>query len=68
MNPVKVFVGLSLVMLGLMLLAIQNANVQYGSVFIIGPFPIVLASSPEMAFVAILIAIVMLLALLLMVR
>ena len=68
MNPVKVFIGLSLVMLGLMLLAIQNVNVQYGSVFIIGPFPIVLASSPEMAFVGILIAVAMLLAFLLMVR
>jgi uncharacterized protein (TIGR00304 family) len=52
MNPFKVFAGIMFVMVGLSLLAISSlagANAQYGAVVIIGPIPIVLASSPDMA-------------------
>ena len=68
MNPIKVFIGFILIMLGLALLALKSGNVQYGSVFIIGPIPIVLASSPELALIGILIAVILMLTVLLMVR
>ncbi len=68
MNPIKVFAGFVILMLGLALLLIKSASVQYGSVFIIGPIPIVFASSPEMALIGILIAVVLMLTALLMVR
>ncbi len=39
MNPFKVMVGVAVVMLGLTLLALSNAeNVEYGGVVVIGPF------------------------------
>ena len=46
MNPVKVFAGIMIIMLGFILLTIsQFENVEYGGVVIIGPIPIVFASS-----------------------
>ena len=55
MNPFKVFSGLVMVMLGISLLALSTlstsnySNSEYGMVLIIGPFPIILASSPQIA-------------------
>ncbi len=46
MNPFKVFAGITIMMLGFMLLIIsQFENVEYGGVIIIGPIPIIFASS-----------------------
>ncbi len=64
MNPIKVFVGIAIIFLGLSLLALSQPNVQFGGVILIGPIPIVLSSSPSMAFFAIILAIAMLLFLL----
>ncbi len=69
MNVFKVFTGFILVMLGLSLLAAQNiGSVEYGSVIIIGPIPIVLASSPGMAIFAVVFAVFLILFMLIMAR
>ncbi|WP_202319492.1 TIGR00304 family membrane protein [Archaeoglobus neptunius] len=59
MNPFKIFAGLTIVMLGVSLLALSSAdhNAEYGGVVIIGPFPIVFSSSPDIATFMILLAI-----------
>ncbi|RLI87786.1 MAG: hypothetical protein DRO98_03885, partial [Archaeoglobales archaeon] len=50
MRPDKVFIGLAIIFLGFALLALSYLpNAEVGGVIVIGPFPIVLASSPEMA-------------------
>ena len=68
----KVFIGITLLFMGLALLAVSSmmnsANVQYGGVIIIGPIPIVVGSSPGMAIFGIMFAIVMLLIVLSMMR
>lgn len=62
MRPDKVFIGLAIIFLGFALLALSYLpNAEVGGVIVIGPFPIVLASSPEMALFGIVIAAVMLL-------
>lgn len=62
MRPDKIFIGFALVFMGISLLLVSSAtHVEYGGVVIIGPFPIVLASSPDMAVFGIIISAVMLL-------
>ena len=69
MNPIKVFVGIALIFMGISLLLISQAeSVEYGGVVVIGPFPIILASSPDMAVVGILVAAVFLLMFLFLTR
>lgn len=61
MNPFKVFTGFVILMLGISLLLLsssQNYGAEYGGVVVIGPFPIVFASSPDIATFMILIAII----------
>jgi uncharacterized protein (TIGR00304 family) len=60
MRPDKVFIGFALIFMGISLL-LMSSGVQYGGVLIIGPFPIVLASSPDMAVLGILMSAFMLL-------
>ncbi len=68
----KVFVGITLIFMGLALLmissAVHSANVQYGGVIIIGPFPIVFGSSLDMAVFGIIFALIMLLIMLTLLR
>ncbi len=68
----KVFVGITLIFMGLALLmissAVHSANVQYGGVIIIGPFPIVFGSSLDMAVFGIIFAVIMLLIMLTLLR
>ncbi len=68
----KVFMGITLIFMGLALLmiasAMHSANVQYGGVIIIGPFPIVFGSSPGMALFGVMFAIVILLMTLMLLR
>ena len=56
-----VFLGLALIFLGLSLLVLSTGNVQYGGVILIGPFPIIIGSSPGMAMLGIVFAFLMLL-------
>ncbi len=49
MNPVKVFAGVALLMMGVSLLMLSADNVSYGGVLIIGPVPIVVASDVGLA-------------------
>lgn len=60
MNPFKVFTGFVILMLGVSLLFLSSiqANTEYGGVIIIGPFPIVFASNPDIATFMILIAVI----------
>ena len=61
MNPFKVFTGFVILMLGISLLLLSSAQkyrAGYGGVVVIGPFPIVFASSPDIATFMILIAII----------
>ncbi len=68
----KVFAGITLIFMGLALLmissAVHSANVQYGGVIIIGPFPIVFGSSLDMAVLGIIFAVIMLLIMLTLLR
>ena len=68
----KVFIGITLLFMGLALLTmastINSANVQYGGVIVIGPIPIVVGSSPGMAIFGIMFATIMLLIVLAMMR
>ncbi len=58
MNPLKVFAGVTLVMVGLAMLALSSVeNADYGAVVVIGPLPIVVASSPDMAALMLLFAV-----------
>ncbi|AAB88981.1 conserved hypothetical protein [Archaeoglobus fulgidus DSM 4304] len=67
MNPFKVMIGFAVVMLGLTLLALSSAeNVEYGGVVIIGPFPIVFGSSPDIAVLMVFVALILILLPLLM--
>ena len=69
MNPIKIFVGIALIFMGISLLLISQAeSVEYGGVVVIGPFPIILASSPDMAIVGIFIAAFLLLMFLFLTR
>ncbi len=62
MRPDKIFIGIALVFMGISLFLVSSAtHVEYGGVVIIGPFPIVLASSPDMAVFGIVISAVILL-------
>ncbi len=62
MNPFKVFSGFVILMLGISLLALSSASsAEYGMVVIVGPFPIVLASSPDIATVLVILAVIMIL-------
>ncbi|WP_456468894.1 TIGR00304 family membrane protein [Archaeoglobus sp.] len=61
MNPFKVFTGFVILMLGISLLLLSSAQkyvAEYGGVVVIGPFPIVFASSPDIATFMIFIAII----------
>ncbi|MBO8181434.1 MAG: DUF131 domain-containing protein [Archaeoglobus sp.] len=55
-----VFAGFILLMVGLSLLTLSSANVDYGGIILIGPIPIIFGSSAELAFSAALIGIVLL--------
>lgn len=61
MNPLKVFIGLAMIMLGLTLLALKSVKVSYGGVVLIGPIPVVFGSNSEMAFFAVILAAILLL-------
>lgn len=61
MNPFKVFSGFVILMLGISLLALSASSAEYGMVVIVGPFPIVLASSPDIATVLVILAVIMIL-------
>lgn len=69
MNPIKIFLGIALTFMGISLLLMSQAeSVEYGGVVVIGPFPIILASSPDMAVVGIFITAFLLLMLLFLTR
>ncbi len=72
MRVEKVFAGIVLVFMGIALLMISSAmraaNVQYGGVVIIGPFPIIFGSSLDMAVFGIVFAVIMILIMLAMLR
>lgn len=55
-----VFAGFILLMMGLSLITLSSANVEYGGIILIGPIPIVFGSSSELAVSAALIGIVIL--------
>ena len=67
MNLFKVFSGLVMVMLGISLLALSTLSTsnysdsEYGMVLIIGPFPIILASSPQIAILLIFLVLIVIL-------
>ncbi|AEA46372.1 TIGR00304 family membrane protein [Archaeoglobus veneficus] len=63
MRPDKIFMGLVIMSLGFAMLALSSLSehAEVGGVVIIGPIPIVIGSSPEMAFLGIVMAVVMLL-------
>jgi len=61
MNPLKVFIGLAMIMLGLTLLALKSVEVSYGGVVLIGPIPVVFGSNSEMALLAVILAAILLL-------
>lgn len=62
MNPFKVFTGLVILMLGISLLILNSAgSAEYGGIVIIGPFPIVFASNPDIATLMIFIAVIFIL-------
>jgi len=68
----KVFMGIALIFMGLALLAISSAmhaeNVRYGGVVIIGPIPIVLGSSLDMAVLGIVLAAILIFVMLMLLR
>lgn len=69
MDVIRVFAGFVLIMLGLSLLTIQSVeSVEYGSVILIGPIPIIIASDAGLASIAILLAVIMVAMILLMAR
>jgi uncharacterized protein (TIGR00304 family) len=53
MNPFKIFTGMALLMIGLALLSLnfnlQEVSTGYAGVVLIGPFPLVFASSSDLA-------------------
>jgi len=55
-----IFAGFILLMVGLSLITLSSANVEYGGIILIGPIPIVFGSSAELAVSAALIGIVIL--------
>lgn len=59
MRPDKIFVGFVVLFLGFSLLTVSSST-EYGGVILIGPFPIVFGSSPEMASSGILVAMIIL--------
>ncbi len=63
MNPFKVFSGFVILMLGISLLALSSLSspAEYGMVVIVGPFPFVLASNPDIATLLIILAAIMIL-------
>ncbi len=63
MNPFKVFSGFVVLMLGVSLLILSSlsSSAEYGMVVVVGPFPIVLASSPDIAAVLLILAVIMVL-------
>ncbi len=62
MNPFKVFVGITLIFIGLSLLSLSTIantnNIQVGGVVMIGPIPIVFGNNPMMAYSALVIALI----------
>ncbi len=68
----KVFAGITLIFMGLALLmisfAMHSANVQYGGVIIIGPFPIVFGSSLDMAVFGMIFAVILLMIMITLLR
>jgi len=60
MNPNKIFFGFLLIFLGIVLLSISN-GAEFGGVILFGPIPIVIASSPSMAFFALILVLLILL-------
>uniref|UniRef100_A0A7C4W444 DUF131 domain-containing protein n=1 Tax=Geoglobus ahangari TaxID=113653 RepID=A0A7C4W444_9EURY len=68
MNPTKFFLGFILIFLGMILLSLSQKNVEFGGVILIGPIPIVIASSHLMAFVALILLIFLFLVILIILR
>jgi uncharacterized protein (TIGR00304 family) len=58
MRPDKIFIGFALIFMGIVLLT--SAHAEYG-VVIVGPIPIIFATSPNMAIFVIILAAIMLL-------
>ena len=63
-----IFMGIALIMIGVALMAMSTANVEYGGVIIIGPFPIVFGSSPSMALFGIVLAVMLIIFTLILMR
>ncbi|ADB57711.1 TIGR00304 family membrane protein [Archaeoglobus profundus] len=63
-----IFVGIALILLGIALLGLSAGQVHYGGVVIIGPFPIVFGSSPDMVILGIVLALILLTFMLILAR
>ncbi len=64
MNPVKVFLGVTLIIMGLMIYSlslVEKTNVEFGGIVLVGPIPILVASNAGIAMMVLLIALVILL-------
>ncbi len=62
-----IFVGIALILIGIALLSLSG-NVEYGGVVIIGPFPIVFGSSPDMVVFGVVLTLILLTFLILLAR
>ncbi len=63
-----IFLGIALIFIGIALLGLSANNVQYGGVIIVGPFPIVFGSSPDMVILGVVLAVILLIFMLILVR
>ncbi len=63
-----IFMGIALIMIGVALMAMSTANVEYGGVIIIGPFPIVFGSSPNMVTFGVVLAVMLIVLMLILMR
>ena len=63
-----IFVGIALIFIGIALLGLNAGHVHYGGVIIIGPFPIVFGSSPDIVIFGIVLALILLTFMLILAR
>lgn len=63
-----IFMGIAFIMIGIALLSLSSANVEYGGVVIIGPLPIVFGSSANMVALGIVLAVMLILLTLMLMR
>jgi|Deesub1362A_J573_1020465.scaffolds.fasta_scaffold00049_81 uncharacterized protein (TIGR00304 family) len=63
MRPDLIVFGIALIIIGLSILTISSygGNAEYGGIILIGPFPIVFASSPDMAVLSLMAGVIMIL-------